>query len=162
MKNIKLFAEYNSILENTQFKETVYRGINIKPDANKVYGTEYSDEGIGTFWTDNITMAKWFAGMIDFDIDSGQYKEIKDNKGKLLEEKIKLNNPYIINSSHKDYNLERTEMDSFRIYLKEIRESEGVDNYKNYLTERGFDGIILKDNITNYYADGTYDIYITF
>ena len=44
--------------------------------------------------------------------------------------------------------------------MDEIETLGGVESYKENLLSNGYDGIILKNNNTNYYEDGTYDIYI--
>jgi hypothetical protein len=44
--------------------------------------------------------------------------------------------------------------------MDEIETSGGVEKYKQNLIDKNHDGIILKNNTTNYYEDGTYDIYI--
>jgi len=127
-----------------------YRGIG--NTINKTYGG--SDDNIGTFWTNNLTMAKWFAGLIDFDIDSERYEET-GNSGKVIQKILRFKNPYIINSEDADY-------DSFQTYMHEIINIGGVEQYKANLIQQNYDGIILKDNNTNYYNDGVYDIYIEF
>lgn len=126
----------------------VYRGL------GKVINSTYngSDDGIGTFWTDNLTMAKWFAGLIDYDVNTERY-EIISTDGEILEKYINFKNPYIINSDDEDY-------DSFQTYMDEIKDFGGVEKYKEFLLKKNHDGIILKNNNTNYYEDGGYDIYI--
>jgi len=127
-----------------------YRGIG--KNTNKTYGG--NDDGIGIFWTDNLIMAKWFAGLIDYDVNLERYKRIS-NDGKILQKVLNFNKPYIINSEDEDY-------DSFQQYMDEIDSFGGVEKYKSHLVENGYDGIILKNNNTNYYGDGVYDIYIEF
>lgn len=139
-----------SILEYLSNKNKVYRGIG--KVINKTYGG--SDDGMGTFWTDNLTMAKWFAGLIEFNCSTEKYEPISNN-GEILEKTLSFKNPYIINSTDEDY-------DSFQQYMDEIETSGGVEKYKQNLIDKNHDGIILKNNTTNYYEDGTYDIYIEF
>ena len=126
----------------------VFRGVG--KNINATYGG--SDKGIGVFWTDNLTMANWFAGLIDYNENKGKYEAIPC-EGKVLETTLRFKNPYIIDSDNEDY-------DSFQIYMDEIEKSGGVDNYKSRLLKNKHDGIILKNNNTNYYGDGTYSIYI--
>ena len=133
--------------ENTT---TVYRGIGDR--INTTYG-KVSDDGMGVFWTDNLTMAKWFAGLIDYSVDTDRYENIKGSKGKILTKEIKFENPYVIDSDDEDD-------DSFQVYMDEIYDFGGVDNYKEMLIEKNYDGIILRNCSTNYYEDGTYDIFI--
>jgi hypothetical protein len=64
----------------------VYRGIGDR--INATYG-KGSDDGMGVFWTDNLTMAKWFAGLIDYSVDTDRYENIKGSKGMILTKEIK-------------------------------------------------------------------------
>jgi hypothetical protein len=108
---------------------------------------------MGVFWTDNLTMAKWFAGLIDYSVDTDRYENIKGSKGKILTKEIKFENPYVVDSDDEDY-------DSFQVYMDEIYDAGGVDKYKEMLIEKNYDGIILRNCSTNYYENGTYDIFI--
>ena len=99
-------------------------------------------------------MAKWFAGLIEYDVNTDQYETISED-GKVIEKTLNFNNPYVITTDDEDY-------DAFQQYMDEIQETRGVDSYKSNLIENGYDGIILKNNNTNYYEDGTYNIYIEF
>ena len=128
----------------------VYRGIGDR--INATYG-KGSDDGMGVFWTDNLTMAKWFAGLIDYSVDTDRYENIKGSKGKILTKEIKFENPYVVDSDDEDY-------DSFQVYMDEIYDADGVDKYKEMLIEKNYDGIILRNCSTNYYENGTYDIFI--
>jgi hypothetical protein len=128
----------------------VYRGIGDR--INATYG-KVSDDGMGVFWTDNLTMAKWFAGLIDYSVDTDRYENIKGSKGKILTKEIKFENPYVVDSDDEDY-------DSFQVYMDEIYDADGVDKYKEMLIEKNYDGIILRNCSTNYYENGTYDIFI--
>lgn len=140
-----------SILEyNENSPILVYRGIGDK--VNYTYGG--SDNGMGTFYTDNIIMAKWFAGLIEYNPEIEDYEKTS-NSGKLISKKINFKKPYIINSDNEDY-------DSFQLYMDEIKYSGGVKKYKNILLNKKHDGIILKNNNTNYYKEGNYNIYIIF
>jgi hypothetical protein len=133
--------------ENTT---TVYRGIGDR--INATYG-KVSDDGMGVFWTDNENMAKWFAGLIDYSVDTHRYENIEGSKGEILTKEIKFKNPYVVDSDDEDY-------DSFQVYMDEIHDFGGVDNYKEMLIENNYDGIILRNCSTNYYENGTYDIFI--
>lgn len=136
--------------EEFENSTTVYRGIGDR--INATYG-KVSDDGMGVFWTDNLTMAKWFAGLIDYSVNTDRYENIKGSKGKILTKKIKFDNPYIVDSDDEDY-------DSFQMYMDEISDIGGVEEYKKMLIENNYDGIILRNCSTNYYEDGTYDIFI--
>lgn len=137
--------------EQYEFKNIkAYRGVG--KNINRTYNG--TDEGIGVFWTNNLTMAKWFAGLIDYDVNTDKYETISTD-GKVFEKTLSFSNPYVVDSDDEDY-------DSFQQYMDEIRNSGGVENYKSNLIKRNYDGIILKNNNTNYYEDGVYDIYIEF
>jgi hypothetical protein len=136
-------------------EDHVYRGIGEK--INTTYGSG-SDVGMGIFWTDNKTMAEWFAGNVDYDVDTEQYEIISKN-GKVIEKEINFKKPYIIDETNPEYDLDDG-YDSFQIYMKEIEEIGGVEEYKNNLLNKGYDGIFLKGCTTNYYNDGIYNIYV--
>jgi hypothetical protein len=140
-----MFVESNRVIK-------VYRGVG--SIINATYGG-ISDDGLGVFWTDNLIMAKWFAGMVEYDPDKGKYVSIRNSDGKIIESTIQFNHPYVI-----DYFDEDEDEDSFQIYMKEIDDIGGVENYKNKLLNEGYDGIELIGNTTNYYNNGTYNIYI--
>lgn len=152
MKNYATF-----VLEKNSMK--VYRGIG--PNINATYGG-VSDAGMGVFWTDNLTIAKWFGGMIEFNPETGKYDEIKNSTGKVIQKSLNLKNPYIYDIDHKDYDVDNG-WDSFQIYMEDIKTAGGVQNYKQNLINKGYDGIYLIGNNTNYYVDnGTYNVYIEF
>jgi len=140
--------EFKTYLLNESY--SVYKGIN-NTATNFVYGG-ISDDNIGEFYTDNIIMAKWFAGLTEFKND--KYVTIK-NDGKVISKTIDIKNPYIIDSQDEDY-------DSVQVYFDEIEKNENSLNYRKHLLALGYDGIILKNCNTNYYNDGTYTIYIVF
>ena len=133
----------------------VYRG---EGGFNPTYGG--SDEGMGKFYTNSPVMAAWFAGLLQYDAELGEYVNVPHD-GEVVTSELTLKNPHIIDSSHPEYDL-NWERDSFHIYMDEIKAHGGVENYKKRLKALGRDGIILKDNVTNYYEDGTYDIYVKF
>lgn len=135
-------------------EDHVYRGVG--ENINATYGG--SDEGMGIFWTDSKIMSQWFAGLIDYDVNTEQYETISDN-GEVLEKELNFKNPYIIDETHEDYDIDDF-YDSFQIYMTDIDEIGGVEKYKERLLLSGYDGIILKKCVTNYYNDGTYNIYI--
>lgn len=137
--------------EEHHFKNIkAYRGVG--KNINRTYNG--SDDGIGVFWTNNLTMAKWFAGLIDYDVNTERYETIS-NDGKIFQKTLSFSNPYVVDSDDEDY-------DSFQQYMDEIRNSGSVEKYKSSLMKKNHDGIILKNNNTNYYEDGVYDIYIEF
>jgi len=157
--------DLNEAAANRVHSIKCYRGI-VGKNSKRVNATyNGSDDGIGTFWTDNLTMAKWFAGLIDYDPDSNSYKPTMDDGvsdginngvsdgGKVIKSTLTFKNPYIIDSIG-------TNRDSFQYYMDEIKSYGGVEKYKSYLLNNNYDGIFILNNDTNYYEDGTYNIYI--
>lgn len=151
----KINEFYNSRLIN---EDLVFRGVG-GDNVNSTYGG--TDDGMGTFYTDSETMAMWFAGIIEYDVNTERYENTKDGNGKVLKANINLKNPYVIDESHAEYDIDDG-YDSFQIYMNEIEAAGGVEPYKQNLISEGHDGIILKGNTTNYYEYGTYSIYIVF
>ena len=146
---------YKEIGRNNESKITetkVFRGINKSGNVNATYNG--NDDGMGTFYTDNATMAAWFAGTKEYNADNNKYEDT-GNDGEITENNINFRKPYIIDSHDEDN-------DSFQVYMNEIEQNGGVEAYKAKLITNGYDGIILKSCNTNYYEDGTYDIYIDF
>jgi hypothetical protein len=144
---IKLFEEFNSSID-------VFKGIN-RSEVNYTYGG-VNDDGIGQFYTDNIVMAKWFAGLTDYDVDVDRYVDI-DGDGEVITQNIQIDNPYIIRGEE-----DNEDVDSVQVYFNEIKSNGGVVKYRNSLIKRGYDGIIVLNGTTNYYEDGTYTIYVVF
>jgi hypothetical protein len=140
-------------------KQKVYRGVGER--VNETYGGR-TDEGLGVFYTDNKTMAKWFAGLIEYDVDTERY-ESTGEKGNVEISTIELENPYIIDSTHEDYDIDN-EHTSWNILMEKMdaKDKKEVESFVSKLVSEGYDGIVLKDNTTNYYEDGTYDIYVKF
>jgi hypothetical protein len=134
----------------------VYRGIGT--EKNKTYGG--TDDGMGKFYTDNVTMAEWFAGISAYDEQTEKYHRT-GQKGYVEQATISFKKPYVIDKSYPGYDISDG-IDSFHIYMNQISEAGSVDKFKNDLVALDYDGIILKDNATNYYSDGLYNIYIKF
>ena len=133
----------------------VVKGVN-NTQINYTYGG-VSDDGIGEFYTDNMTMAKWFAGLLEYDSDEGEYVA-KDNDGRVINKRITLDNPYVIDIIDDDYG-----NDSVQLYFSEIRSAGSASKYREKLVDAGHDGIILKNYTTNYYDyPNTYTVYIVF
>lgn len=131
----------------------VYRGEG--GPKNITYGGG-TDDGMGIFYVDNLDMAGWFAGIKKYDDNSGKYKSVR-GPGKVITETIFFTNPYIF-----EQGFNHGEIDSFNSYMLEIKRLGGVEKYRKDLISKGHDGIILKNNDTNYYGDDPYNIYIKF
>jgi len=141
------------------FSQKLYRGVGDR--KNVTYGKR-TDEGLGDFWTNNRTMAEWFAGLTEYDVNTERYEPTGGN-GKVLEQVIEMKNPYVIDSSHKEYDIEN-ENDSWNVLMDEMnaKTKDQVQQYVTKLIQKGYDGIVMKDNTTNYYDDGTFDIVVKF
>lgn len=152
-------ALQNSIVDNNPFKGRVFRGVGER--VNVTYGGR-TDEGLGDFYTDNKIMAGWFAGTMEFDLDKGDYAKT-GRPGKVSESILEIRNPYTIDENDPDYN-EDSEYDSWQIFMNRMnaKTKENVQDFVTRLISKGHDGIALKGNTTNYYASGTYDIYVKF
>jgi len=142
-----------------KFSEKLYRGVGDR--VNVTYGKR-TDEGLGDFWTNNRTMAEWFAGLTEYDVNTERYQPTGGN-GKVLEQVIELQNPYVIDSSHPEYEIDN-ENDSWQILMDDMdaKTKDEVQEYVSKLVRQGYDGIVLKDNQTNYYESDTYDIVVKF
>jgi hypothetical protein len=144
---IKLFEDFNK-----KFIFNTYRGIN-HTDINSTYGG-INDDGMGQFSTDNLTMAKWFAGLTEYNPNKDKYVKVKNN-GEVIELTITVTNPYII-----DMGVD-VDDDSVQIYFNEIEKHGGVTGYRKFLMDQKYDSIILKNCTTNYYEDGkVYTVFI--
>ena len=149
----KKFADGGALKKNKSaiIDKEVYRG---QGDViNEVYGGP-SDDGMGTFYTDNKQMAEWFAGNSEYDPEKEKYVSL-GKKGTVGKSKISMHNPYVIDKGN-------SEEDAVQEYFGEIERAGGMRQYRDALVGKGHDGIILKNNATNYYGDGRYDVYIVF
>lgn len=158
-----LFVLHSTVEESAAASEILYHGTTkkfdkfeiAKPVANAPYNAT-PDNGIGIFFTDNPTMAKWFAGMVEFDGEKGEYVNTH-NGGRLVMAKAKLESPYVIKGTDPD-----NEDDGVQEYFDQIKKAGGADKFKNALVDKGHDGIVIEDCNTNYYEDGTYKVVIVF
>ena len=158
-ESLKMRNQYGDGGSVQSYSEKLYHGDGDK--VNVTYGSK-TDEGLGDFWTNNKTMAEWFAGISEYSVNTSKY-EPTNRKGNVIEKVITIENPYIIDSSHPEYDIDN-EVDSWQILMDEMnaKTKEEVQIYANKLISQGYDGIILKDNVTNYYSSGTYDIIVKF
>lgn len=146
---------------NRQFKGKLKPGQEIN---NPTYGTEdekFADNSLGIFFTDNKTMAQWFAGGKEYDGDKDKYISTGNGNARVIEKRVVMHNPYIIDQSHPDYDADN-DQDSAAIYFDEIEKAGGAKQYKKDLLDKGYDGIVLRGNTKNYYGDGTYDMFVSF
>lgn len=121
---------------------------------NPTYNLNNLDHGLGIFLTDNLTMAKWFAGIIDFNPNSGKYENTNET-GYVYNVKVNINNSYIINEHH-EVDID----DSGQTYFDVIEKYGGGKKFREYLLKNEYDSVIVKNATTNYYEDGQYDIIV--
>lgn len=127
-----------------------------KKVSNQTYGGDDElDNGLGIFFTDNLTMAKWFAGMVEYDGD----KYAKRKGGHVIEARVTINKPYMIEAKGDDVEYGD---DGVQEYFRQIKKAGGVAAFKKQLDKEGYDGVIVKGNNTNYYESGTYDVWVAF
>ncbi len=146
--NIK--KEFPTIYHGSKHKFSKFQqNVNLQ---NLVTRTEFSDNDMGLFFTDNLIMAKYFAGIHEYSVTFEDY--VQKDSGYIYKVDLNISNPYIIESDDEDY-------DSVQIWFNLIKEN-GLINFKSELIDNGYDSVILKDAITYYYADGTYSTIIVF
>jgi len=160
MKNLKSF----DLFEAEDNAPVLYHGTTNefdkfevgKPISNAPYGAAI-DNGLGIFFTDNLTMAKWFGKMIEYDGDKDKYVPVKGSKGRVIKAKVYLKNPFVVESPDPD-----NEQDGVQEYFKAIQKAGGVEKFKKQLLDKGYDGVVIEDSNTNYYKDGYYKVWIVF
>lgn len=121
---------------------------------NPTYNLNNLDHGLGVFLTDNLTMAKWFAGIIDFNPNTGKYEKTNEI-GYVYKVKANINNPYIINE-HYTVDID----DAGQTYFNVIEEYGGGKKFREYLLKNEYDSIIVNNVTTNYYESGDYSIVV--
>jgi len=122
-------------------------------ESNFIYGTESFDNGLGIFFTDNKTMAEWFAGVKIYDLTEEKYTPT-GKVGYVYETEIIVNKSVILSNSKNNYD------DSVQEYFKLIEKAGGVKKLKQMLNSEGYDSIQLLNCDSQYYGDGTYNIYV--
>ncbi len=140
---------------------TVYHGSRNKFDkfeinsslSNFVYGSESFDNSLGIFFTDNKIMSEWFAGVIVYDLTEEKYTPT-GKQGYVYETKININKTLTLSNSKNNYD------DAIQEYFKLIEKAGGIEKLKQMLNAEGYDSIKLLNCDTQYYADGTYTVYI--
>lgn len=126
-----------------------------KKSAHPTYGG-VSDIGLGIFFTDNKTMASWFAGMVEYDPEFDKYVKFINSKGRLVKARLEIKNPMVFDNASGEFE------DSAEEYFDAIKKAGNVHKFKHNLVYDGYDGVIVKDATMNYYADGGYTIYVVF
>lgn len=159
MKHLRLF-------ENFDHTEIYYHGTKHQFStfklgnaiSNPTYGGGIVDQDLGIFFTDNLIMAKWFAGRTEYDADKTEdYVDIP-GPGRVVSAKLDIQNPWIMNDQISDVDEDDPGQDYFDI----VKEAGGGVKFRKKLMDEGYDAVIVKDATTNYYADGGYDIIVVF
>lgn len=144
LKNIKWYHGSKNKFSNFKLNKEI---------SNNLYGNTINDQGLGVFFTNNIVMAKWFAGVIDFD----GYEYVDTNTTGYIYECIPLiSNPFVLNEHVNDID----EDDAGQTYFDFINKYDNIDTLRKYLLSNNYDSLLVNDVTTNYYEDGTYSILI--
>lgn len=159
MVRIKLFENFDK-----EFR-LVYHGTprrfgNFRLDAgvtNPVYGTDVPDHGLGVFFTDNIVMAAYFAGMVEFDPGEGDYVHT-GRDGRVMSVRLKVERPWVL-QEHVD-NIDQD--DPGQTYFETVERMGGGERMRELLSDQGYDCVVVHGMTTNYYRDGSYSIYVLF
>lgn len=155
MRHLQLFENFDK--SDMYYHGTKSKFTNFKLDS-KISSPTYGgvvDNGLGIFFTDNLTMAKWFAGLTEYDSDVDEYVDVK-GPGRVISVKLNIKNPWILN----DEVTVQDEDDPGQDYFRIVEENGGGQKFREKLMNEGYDSVIVKDVTTNYYADGTYDIVV--
>jgi len=175
MKHLKKFNEISGYRSNFDFdKNEIYYHGTTEPFDNftlgnrvttKTYGNKAPDQGLGTFFTDNLTMAKWFAGRTEYDLDTEKYEELSGT-GRVVSANLNIKKPWILNDNYLDYMSKEDFInweDPIQVYFDIINTESGGENFKEKLKTDGYDSVIVKGGTTNYYEyPNTYDIIVVF
>lgn len=122
---------------------------------NPTYGG-ITDHNLGIFFTDNLTMAKWFAGLIEYDND--KYVNIENSNGEVISAKLNIKNPWILSDHVQNIDID----DPGQTYFDTVENMGGGQKMRETLQEKGYDSVIVENATTNYYEDGSFNMYIVF
>lgn len=150
--------EFKNIFKNVWYHGSKTKINNFILDTNiinHVYNSNFDDNGLGIFFTDNKTMAESFADLIEFDPNSGKYKNT-NNDGYIYNCDLNIKKPWILQEHVKDIDVD----DAGQTYFDIIEQYKGGTNFRKYLLENNYDSVIVYDMTTNYYEDSTYTICI--
>lgn len=121
--------------------------------VNHVYGSG-PDNGLGIFFTDNKTMAKWFAGGIEYDCDVDSYVTTGKENSFIITAEVSMNKTLEILNENEKFE------DSIQQYFALIEKVGGAQELRQILISEGYDSIFVGNATTNYYEEGTYDMYV--
>jgi len=125
--------------------------------SNPIYGGSSPDHGLGIFFTDNLTMAKWFAGLSEYDPEQAEGYVPTGKEGFIIAAKLNISKPWVL----QDHAVELDE-DPGQTYFNIVSQAGGGEKFKSLLMKQGYDGVVVKGMTTNYYGDGTYNMYVVF
>jgi len=154
-KHVNEVNSNNVVYHGTTRKFTSFK-INSEISTNTYGGT--TDQALGIFFTDNIIMAKWFAGLIEYSLNYDKYVKTDNTNGQIISAKLNMKNPWILKDHIDDIDVD----DPGQTYFQTVDSMGGGENMRKTLQEQGYDGVIVNNMNTNYYADGDYNIYVVF
>lgn len=160
MVRIRLFENFDRQEFRTVYHGTSRRFVNLRLDAeasNPVYGTDAPDRGLGVFFTDNLVMAAWFAGIVDFDPDEGDYVRT-GQAGRVLSASLSVKRPWVLQEHVDDIDQD----DPGQTYFETVERMGGGERMRELLSDQGYDCVVVHGMTTNYYRDGSYSIYVLF
>lgn len=157
MKHLRLFENFDKSevyyhgtrKDFTQFKMN-------QEIENPTYGGAELDQGLGIFFTDNMTIAKWFAGLTEYDPNEEGYVD-KDGPGRVISASLDIKNPWILNDQ-----IPNAGDDPGQDYFDVVKKEGGGRKFRDKLIAEGYDSVIVRGAVTNYYEDGSYDIIVVF
>jgi hypothetical protein len=122
-----------------------------------MYGRGFPDHGLGIFFTDNLTMAKWFAGLSEYDAEHAEEYIPTGEEGSVIVARLDISNPWILQDHIQDFN-----EDPGQTYFDVVSQAGGGEKFRRLLIEQGYDGVVVRGMTTNYYGEGAYDMYVVF
>lgn len=153
---IKEFYKYNQFAKYKWYhgSKHKFRHFTLNNEINNnLYGNSIDDHKLGIFFVNNLTMAKWFAGLIEFN----DYEYVNTgNTGYVYECTMSIKNPFILN----DHIYPIDEDDAGQTYFNFIDSYDSIDDLRNELISNNYDSILVHDVTTNYYEDGKYSILV--
>jgi len=98
-------------------------------------------------------MAKYFAGCYKYEGDEDEYL-FTNKKGYLYRAEIKMTKTLHFKNEKENFE------DSVQQYFAFIKKIGGVEKCREQLLLVGYDSILVHKATTNYYADGSYDMFV--
>jgi hypothetical protein len=146
----------NYLLENNTNK-IYYHGTNsdftefkLGQEINtNLYNSDIEDQGLGIFFTDNLEMANYFAGLIEFNPDTGKYVEIDNPTGRVIKVNLDIKDPWVLQDMIDEDEIDE---DPGQTYLDIVEQQGGGSEFREFLIDASYDSVIVKNVETNYYG----------